>query len=55
MLSGVDGECEVNEIVEYGFDELRLARRLVRDAGATRPADASRTAPSRSPAASASP
>jgi diguanylate cyclase (GGDEF)-like protein len=33
VLSGVDGECEVNEIVEYGFDELRLARRLVRDAG----------------------
>jgi diguanylate cyclase (GGDEF)-like protein len=32
-LSGVDGECEINEIVEYGFDELRLARRLVRDAG----------------------
>ena len=31
-LSGVDGECEVNEIVD-GFDELRLARRLVRDAG----------------------
>ncbi len=33
VLSEVDGECEVNEIVEYGFDELRLARRLVRDAG----------------------
>ena len=33
MLSAVDGACEVNEIVEYGFDELRLARRLVRDAG----------------------
>jgi diguanylate cyclase (GGDEF)-like protein len=32
VLSGVDGECDVNEIVEYGFDELRLARRLVRDA-----------------------
>ena len=32
VLSAVDGECEVNEIVEYGFDELRLARRLVRDA-----------------------
>ena len=25
VLSAVDGECEVNEIVEYGFDELRLA------------------------------
>jgi EAL domain-containing protein (putative c-di-GMP-specific phosphodiesterase class I) len=25
VLSGVDGECEVNEIVEHGFDELRLA------------------------------
>jgi diguanylate cyclase (GGDEF)-like protein len=33
VLSAVDGECEVNQIVEYGFDELRLARRLVRDAG----------------------
>ena len=33
VLSAVDGECEVNEIVEYGFDELRLARRLVHDAG----------------------
>ena len=32
VLSGVDGECEVNELVEYGFDELRLAQRLVRDA-----------------------
>jgi diguanylate cyclase (GGDEF)-like protein len=29
VLSGVHGECDVNEIVEYGFDELRLARRLV--------------------------
>ena len=26
VLSAVDGECEVNQIVEYGFDELRLAR-----------------------------
>jgi diguanylate cyclase (GGDEF)-like protein len=33
VLSAVDGGCEVNEIVQYGFDELRLARRLVRDAG----------------------
>jgi EAL domain-containing protein (putative c-di-GMP-specific phosphodiesterase class I) len=33
VLSGVDGACEVNEIVDYGFDEIRLARRLVRDAG----------------------
>ena len=33
VLSSVDGECEVNEIVEHGFDELRLARRLVRDSG----------------------
>ena len=33
VLTGVDGECEVNEIVEYGFDELRLERRLVHDAG----------------------
>ncbi len=33
VLSGVDGECEINELVEDGFDELRLARRLVRDAG----------------------
>jgi EAL domain-containing protein (putative c-di-GMP-specific phosphodiesterase class I) len=32
VLSAVDGECDVNQIVEYGFDELRLARRLVRDA-----------------------
>jgi EAL domain-containing protein (putative c-di-GMP-specific phosphodiesterase class I) len=32
VLSAVDGECEVNQIVEYGFDELRLARRLVSDA-----------------------
>ncbi len=33
VLSGVDGAFEVNQIVEHGFDELRLARRLVRDAG----------------------
>jgi EAL domain-containing protein (putative c-di-GMP-specific phosphodiesterase class I) len=32
VLSGVDGECDVNEIVAYGFDEVRLDRRLVRDA-----------------------
>jgi len=32
VLTGVDGECDVSEIVEYGFDELRLARRLVHDA-----------------------
>jgi EAL domain-containing protein (putative c-di-GMP-specific phosphodiesterase class I) len=32
VLSAVDGECEVNQIVEYGFDELRLARPLVSDA-----------------------
>jgi predicted signal transduction protein with EAL and GGDEF domain len=31
VLSAVDGECEVNQLVEYGFDELRLARGLVRD------------------------
>jgi diguanylate cyclase (GGDEF)-like protein len=33
VLSAVDGECEVNRIVECGFDELRLAARLVDDAG----------------------
>ncbi len=33
VLSEVDAECDVSEIVEYGFDELRLARRLVRDSG----------------------
>jgi diguanylate cyclase (GGDEF)-like protein len=33
VLSGVDDDCEVNELVKYGFDELRLARRLVHDAG----------------------
>jgi diguanylate cyclase (GGDEF)-like protein len=31
VLTGVDGECDVNEIVEYCFDELRLERRLVHD------------------------
>ena len=33
VLSGVDGACEVNQIVEYGFEEIRLSRALVRDAG----------------------
>jgi diguanylate cyclase (GGDEF)-like protein len=32
VLSGVDGECDVHEIVAHGFDEVRLDRRLVRDA-----------------------
>ena len=32
VLSNVDVECEVSTIVGYGFDEVRLARRLVRDA-----------------------
>ena len=32
-LTGVDGEFDVNQIVDLGFDTLRLARRLVRDAG----------------------
>jgi EAL domain-containing protein (putative c-di-GMP-specific phosphodiesterase class I) len=32
VLSAVDGECDVNRIVEYGFDQLRLSRSLVRDA-----------------------
>jgi EAL domain-containing protein (putative c-di-GMP-specific phosphodiesterase class I) len=32
VLNAVDGECEVNHIAEYGFDELRLSRRLVQDA-----------------------
>jgi diguanylate cyclase (GGDEF)-like protein len=32
VLSAVDGECEVNHIIECGFDELRLAPRLVHDA-----------------------
>ena len=48
VLSGVDGGCEVNEIVEYGFDELRLARVLVRDARSTPRVDAWPRAPSRS-------
>jgi EAL domain-containing protein (putative c-di-GMP-specific phosphodiesterase class I) len=33
VLSGVDGSFEVDQLVGHGFDELRLARRLVRDAG----------------------
>ena len=32
-LTGVDGEFDVNQIVDLGVDTLRLARRLVRDAG----------------------
>ena len=32
VLSAVDGQCEVNHIVDNGFNELRLARRLVHDA-----------------------
>ena len=32
VLSGVDRVCEVNDIVDFGFDEIRLARRLVQDA-----------------------
>ncbi len=32
VLSAVDGECEVNQIIEHGFEEIRLAMRLVRDA-----------------------
>jgi diguanylate cyclase (GGDEF)-like protein len=32
VLSAVDGECEVNQIVECGFNEFRLAARLVSDA-----------------------
>jgi EAL domain-containing protein (putative c-di-GMP-specific phosphodiesterase class I) len=32
VLSAVDAEFEGNQIADYGFDELRLARRLVRDA-----------------------
>jgi diguanylate cyclase (GGDEF)-like protein len=31
VLAGVDGECAVNEIVEHGFHELRLARHLIHD------------------------
>ena len=31
VLAGVDGECGINEIVEHGFDELRLAHHLVHD------------------------
>jgi predicted signal transduction protein with EAL and GGDEF domain len=33
VLSAVDGACAVNEIVDYGFEELRLSLPLVRDAG----------------------
>ena len=33
VLSGVDGACEPNQLVEHAFDEIRLARALVRDAG----------------------
>lgn len=32
VLSAVDGECDPNDIVAYGFDELRLSPALVRDA-----------------------
>jgi EAL domain-containing protein (putative c-di-GMP-specific phosphodiesterase class I) len=32
VLSDVHGECDVNEIVDHGFDELRLSRQLVLDA-----------------------
>jgi EAL domain-containing protein (putative c-di-GMP-specific phosphodiesterase class I) len=32
VLSGVDGECVGDQILEYGFDELLLARQLVVDA-----------------------
>ena len=32
VLSAVDGGCEVNHIIECGFNELRLAPRLVHDA-----------------------
>jgi EAL domain-containing protein (putative c-di-GMP-specific phosphodiesterase class I) len=32
VLSGVDGQCDANEIVEYEFNQLRLSPRLVRDA-----------------------
>ena len=48
VLSGVDGECEVNEIVEYGFDEsASLAPRP--DAEAMSRRRASSHGPSRSP------
>jgi diguanylate cyclase (GGDEF)-like protein len=29
VLTGLHGECDVSEIVEHAFDELRLARRLI--------------------------
>ena len=40
VLSELHGECDVNEIVEHGFDELRLAPSLVH--AATDDADARR-------------
>ena len=42
VLSAVDGPCDRNQIVEYGFDERRLARRLVGEHGGTRDADVMR-------------
>ncbi|HEX5614096.1 MAG TPA: EAL domain-containing protein [Acidimicrobiia bacterium] len=32
VLTGVDRECDVQDLVDFGFDEVRLARELVRDA-----------------------
>jgi diguanylate cyclase (GGDEF)-like protein len=32
VLTDVHGACDVNEIVDHGFDELRLSRQLVLDA-----------------------
>jgi EAL domain-containing protein (putative c-di-GMP-specific phosphodiesterase class I) len=32
VLSEVHGECDVNEIVDHGFEQLRLARQLVASA-----------------------
>ena len=32
VLSDVHGECDVNDIVEHAFDEVRLSPRLVREA-----------------------
>ena len=55
VLSGVDGECGVNDIVDHGFDELRLARDLFGTPRANRPAAASRKRRSRSLEHSASP
>ena len=37
VLTDVQGECDADEIVQHGFDEVRLARRLVHEA-ATDPA-----------------